>query len=78
MLIRIDVNRLNKERYGYLKSLFNFPDYFGNNLDALYDCMTDMVKFAVVYDNYLSADDISKKIIRTINMAIHDMYMNEE
>lgn len=28
--------------YGHLSECLEFPDYFGNNLDALYDCLTDL------------------------------------
>ena len=27
--------------HAYLKGQCNFPDYYGNNLDALYDVLTD-------------------------------------
>lgn len=33
-----DVNWIHE----YLKELLDFPDYYGNNLDALYDCLCDM------------------------------------
>ena len=26
----------------YLKERFSFPAYYGNNLDALYDCLTEI------------------------------------
>lgn len=26
----------------YLQEIFSFPDYYGKNLDALYDCLTEM------------------------------------
>lgn len=26
----------------YLKDMLGFPDYYGMNLDALYDCLTDI------------------------------------
>ena len=28
--------------HGILKTAFAFPDYYGENLDALYDCLTDI------------------------------------
>ena len=31
-----------KEVHAYLKEVISFPDYYGANLDALPDCLTDM------------------------------------
>ena len=28
--------------HAYLKELFSFPEYYGANLDALYDCLTEV------------------------------------
>ena len=33
-----------KEIHAYLKEQFGFPDYYGENLDALYDCLTDFTE----------------------------------
>mgnify|MGYP002509823768 CR=1 FL=1 len=33
-----------KEIHAYLKEQFGFPDYYGENLDALYDCLTDLAE----------------------------------
>ena len=34
---------LQKEQaHIYLAEVLNFPDYYGKNLDALYDCLTGM------------------------------------
>ena len=30
-----------EEIHGYLKETFGFPDYYGNNLDALHDCLME-------------------------------------
>ncbi len=31
-----------KDVHAYLKETLSFPDYYGANLDALYDCLTDI------------------------------------
>lgn len=40
--IEIDGNLIKRNGHKYLKKVFNFPNYYGNNLDALYDCLTDI------------------------------------
>ena len=30
-----------KEAHLYLQKQFSFPEYYGNNLDSLFDCLTD-------------------------------------
>ncbi len=32
----------SRQAHGYLKNVFSFPGYYGNNLDALYDCLTEL------------------------------------
>ena len=36
--------------------VLELPDYYGNNLDALHDCLTDMTDTAICFTNYLQAD----------------------
>lgn len=40
--IEIDGKLIKKEGHDYLKEVLDFPDYYGKNLDALYDCLTDI------------------------------------
>ena len=44
---RFKVDFSNIEDYwdihGVLKESLNFPDYYGGHLDALFDCLTDML-----------------------------------
>lgn len=40
----IDCEKLlhKKEAHLYLAQMLDFPDYYGKNLDALFDCLTEM------------------------------------
>lgn len=40
--IELDGDLIKRNGHIYLKKAFNFPNYYGNNLDALYDCLTDI------------------------------------
>ena len=60
-----------KKLYDLLNHALNFPDYFGRNLDALYDCLTELsfapeyqsIHIVVLYENdFLSHENEQKKI----------------
>ena len=40
-----------EETHQYLKETFGFPDYYGKNLDALHDCLTEMADLEVEFIN---------------------------
>jgi len=44
MLVELNLARLTdkEEAQKYLKEAFGFPDYYGMNLDALHDCLTQL------------------------------------
>lgn len=41
--IKLEADRLNDRStvHEYLKKLFELPEYYGKNLDALYDCLSE-------------------------------------
>ena len=46
----LDYERLQERRkaHSYLKNVMEFPDYYGKNLDALFDCLTELGECRIV------------------------------
>lgn len=63
--------RSKKEAHEYLKEVLNLPDYYGNNLDALYDCITDMDRpeIEIVNLNDEIAETYFKRVLRILDIA---------
>ena len=40
--MQLDGELIKKDGHDYLAEALNFPDYYGKNLDALYDCLTEI------------------------------------
>ncbi len=62
-------NISNKEEmHKYLAEKFEFPDYYGKNLDALFECLTDIAEPTAV--NIINAiNDYDEQIINVITSA---------
>ena len=58
MKVVLDALRLQRkdEAHKYLREALNFPEYYGGNLDALYDCLTELDDIAV---EFVNADRVS-------------------
>lgn len=61
--IEIDGKLIKTKGHYYLKEALNFPDYYGKNLDALYDCLTEIgVETKIKLTN---ADFINQDLLET-------------
>jgi ribonuclease inhibitor len=67
--IIIDGNKYQKieEIHSFLKNKLSFPEYYGNNLNALWDMLTAWVKFPLSIE-WISYDISLKKIGKPAEM----------
>lgn len=73
--IIMDIGILNKKGHDYLKKLFGFPDYYGKNLDALYDCLSDLQDMEIIITNMKEVNRKSLKILSVFD-DVADEYNN--
>ena len=61
----LDGKLIESEGHKYLKEALDFPDYYGENLDALYDCLTDF-NGEILFSNVA---DVNECILDTFDDA---------
>ncbi|MCR4787362.1 MAG: barstar family protein [Lachnospiraceae bacterium] len=49
-----------KAAHAYIAETLGFPDYYGNNLDALFDCLTDMKACDIKFMNSEGLDQLGE------------------
>ena len=55
--------------HDYLKEMLEFPEYYGNNLDALYDCLTDLDDIEITINLPEEDGAIFQKVLRVFKAA---------
>lgn len=72
MTITINCGAINtmSEFHEMISHELDFPDWYGNNLDALYDCLTDITEdCSIVLTNVLPwFEKCGKKAITTVRL----------
>ena len=61
-----------KEAHLYLAEMLDFPDYYGKNLDALYDCLTELGECIIVLkgENILrESETYGAKVLKVLREA---------
>lgn len=74
MIIDLDSEKLRQRgpAHEYLAQMLGFPDYYGKNLDALFDSLTELRNCTIVLkdgDALLQSDCYGAKVIRVMQEA---------
>ena len=71
----IDIDELNDRKHDYLIEVFDLPDYYGRNLDALYDCMSEKEDTTIAIKNMKDVKKFSLDVLSVFD-DVADEYQN--
>ena len=72
--LTVDLSNIKtvEELHAELKAAFEFPDYYGGNLDAFHDCLTDIAVTATEADPVVVTFAGYKKAKRALGSDFHN------
>ena len=68
MIIVLDAKKMTDKEttHSYLKKVLGLPEYYGNNLDALHDCLEEMTDVKIVVMNEEKAGEYYSRVKRVL------------
>ena len=66
--MQLDGNLIKEQGHDYLMEALSLPEYYGKNLDALYDCLTEMECEIEV----INASEVDDDILETFKDAANE------
>ena len=73
MVIVLDAGRMTDKEtsHAYLKEVLELPEYYGNNLDALHDCLEEMTDVEIIVENEENAGNYYRYVARVIKDVVN-------
>lgn len=72
-VIYLSANKMvGEEGHDYIAEKLHFPEYYGKNLDALYDCLTELSNIKIVIVNIDYDDPELTRILDVFEEASWD------
>ena len=68
--LKLDKFSKKEELHSYLKKKIKFPDYYGENLDALFDCLTDISTDTAVDIKYDADNELQRAVLAVFSDAV--------
>ena len=68
--LKLDKFSKKEELHSYLKRKMKFPDYYGENLDALFDCLTDISTDTAVDIKYDADNELQRAVLAVFSDAV--------
>ena len=74
MMVSIDMLEMTtkKESHMYLQECLSLPEYYGHNLDALYDCLTEMSQTEIHLHHADEADGYAQIVLHVFLQAARE------